>query len=213
MPDESPEKRTEVPAHSYAFARQPPQIPEYDLLCCIGRGAYGEVWLAKNVLGTYRAIKIVYRRNFKDDGPFEREFDGIRHFEDVSGTHPGLLNVLHVGRKDASGYFYYAMEVADDEVSGQSFDPHRYKPKTLSSELARRGRLPLEECVSLGLSLTTALERLHQNGLIHRDIKPANIIFVKGTPKMADIGLVTGIGSQSFVGTPGYIPPEGPGEP
>jgi serine/threonine protein kinase len=55
---------------------------------------------------------------------------------------------------------------------------------------------------------------LHENGLIHRDIKPANIIFVRGVPKLADIGLVTEIGKEvSLVFTPGYNPPEGPGNP
>jgi hypothetical protein len=62
--------------------------------------------------------------------------------------------------------------------------------------------------------LTSALEHLHRNGLIHRDIKPANIIFARGAPKLADIGLVTEIGSHvSLVYTPGYNPPEGPGKP
>src|SRR5437016_14198749 len=158
MPGKWPEKRTVVIADTDSVNRQPPQVPDYDLLSCIGNGAYGEVWLAKNVMGTYRAIKIVYRTTFKDDGPFEREFNGIRRFETVSGTHPGLLNVLHVGRNDEAGYFYYAMEVADDEVSGQAIDPNKYKPRTLSSEIARRGRLPLDECIKLGLSLATALE-------------------------------------------------------
>ena len=42
----------------------------------------------------------------------------------------------------------------------------------------------------------------------------SNIIFVSGQPKLADIGLVTGIDeAKSFVGTAGYIPPEGPGRP
>ena len=213
MPDNSPEEKTGVITHADAANAQPPQVPDYDLLRCIGHGAYGEVWLAKNVMGTFRAIKIVYRTTFKDHGPFEREFNGIRRFETVSGTHPGLLNVLHVGRNDAAGYFYYAMEVADDEVFGQSIDPHKYKPRTLSSEIIRRGRLPLDECIKLGLSLTIALEHLHRYGLVHRDIKPANIIFAKGAPKLADIGLVTEIGKGTLVFTPGYNPPEGPGKP
>ena len=60
-----------------------------------------------------------------------------------------------------------------------------------------------------------ALEFLHQQGLVHRDIKPSNIIFVHGQPKLADVGLVTTIGlhggDASYVGTEGYLPPEGPG--
>ena len=86
MPGKWPEKRTVVIADTDSVNRQPPQVPDYDLLRCIGHGAYGEVWLAKTVMGTYRAIKIVYRKTFKDDGPFEREFNGIRRFETVSGT-------------------------------------------------------------------------------------------------------------------------------
>jgi len=89
-----------------------------------------------------------------------------------------------------------------------------YSPRTLRSEIQRRGRLPFDDCVALGLSLARALARLHAQGLVHRDIKPSNIIFVGGTPKLADIGLVTDAGeARSYVGTEGFIPPEGPGSP
>src|SRR6266508_2087626 len=86
-------------------------------------------------------------------------------------------------------------------------------PKTLSNELARCGRLPLEQSVQLGLSLSNALAELHRRGLVHRDVKPSNIIFVKGHAKLADIGLVAQTGEKGRLGTEGYIPPEGPGEP
>jgi len=59
-----------------------------------------------------------------------------------------------------------------------------------------------------------ALEHLHAHGLVHRDIKPSNIIFVGGVPKLADIGLVASMdATMSFVGTSGFLPPEGPGTP
>src|SRR6266700_2307155 len=67
-----------------------------------------------------------------------------------------------------------------------------YTPRTLKVELSRLGRLPFEDCVQIGLALTSALAHLHRHGLVHRDIKPSNIIFVNGAPKLADIGLVTG---------------------
>src|SRR5262245_41596093 len=75
-----------------------PIIPDHTLLRRIGKGSYGEVWHARNVMGTPRAVKIVYRRVFDSDRPYEREFAGIRRFEPVSRSHPSQLNVLHVGR-------------------------------------------------------------------------------------------------------------------
>src|SRR5438552_4087569 len=53
---------------------QPPLIPDHQLLRCIGRGSYGEVWLACSVLGEYRAVKVIHRRALGDNRPFEREF-------------------------------------------------------------------------------------------------------------------------------------------
>ena len=52
---------------------------------------------------------------------------------------------------------------------------------------------------------------LHEKGLAHRDIKPSNIIFVDGKAKLADVGLVAARGQRTFVGTEGFVPPEGPG--
>src|SRR5687767_1340557 len=89
-----------------------------------------------------------------------------------------------------------------------------YAPRTLQSDVRVRGRLSPAECVQLGLNVTLALGHLHRHGLIHRDIKPANIIFLRGIPKLADIGLVTTFdGTCSFVGTEGFIAPEGPTSP
>ena len=87
-----------------------------------------------------------------------------------------------------------------------------YVPDTLKVRLRREKRLSIDRCVELGLALAGALAQLHEQGLVHRDIKPANIIFVRGEPKLADIGLVTARDtSRSLVGTIGYIPPEGAG--
>ena len=177
----------------------------------IGRGAYGEIWLARTVTGAFRAIKIVYRSTFESERVFLREFEGMSAFEPISRAHAGFINILHVGR--TADYLYYSMELADDHLSGRRIDIGSYQPRTLKTDLTRHKRLSADESIRLGLSLTEALEALHTRGLTHRDIKPSNIIFIEDVPKLADIGLVAASGQQSFVGTEGYVPPEGPGTP
>ncbi len=191
--------------------REVPNIPNHEMVRVIGRGSYGEIWLAKSLTGTWRAVKIVDRRTFESDKTFLREFEGMSKFEPISRGDAGFVDILHVGREEGGHFFYYVMELADDHLAGGRIDPGHYAPKTLKSELARRSRLMADECVTVGLSLSRALGVLHAQGLVHRDIKPANIIFVGGVPKIADIGLVAASGQESYVGTEGYVPPEGPG--
>jgi serine/threonine protein kinase len=119
------------------------------------------------------------------------------------------------------GYFFYVMELGDSLESNWEREPQKYKPRDLAGERARlpNRRLPVRDCVRIGIALADALEFLHQRGLTHRDIKPQNIIFVNGEPKMADLGLIAEIRpldqTRTFVGTPGYMPPppERPGTP
>lgn len=235
---QSPEP-SQAPGADASFG--PPMIADYELLKRIGRGSYGEVWLARTKTGSYRAVKIVHRDSFEAERPYEREFEGIREFETISRAHPSQVDILHVGRDDEEGYFFYVMELADDAscegdpapkrdtrkgrsraatATGSSrgssrsraVDPERYTPKTLKELLARRERLPVEECTSLAVTLAEALEYLHGQGLMHRDVKPSNIVFIDGSPKLADIGLVAPADATlSLVGTEGYLPPEGAG--
>jgi WD40 repeat protein len=196
----------------------------------------------------------VVRRNSEDgDKVFEREYKGILNYEPISRQHASLMGILHVGRNDAEGFFYYIMELADDfsapaspgeftpkarsleygqkKITDQQpanedgcpqsgrprsaiANPETYVPHTLREQLKRLGQLSFEQCIGLGLALTSALDQLHGQGLTHRDVKPSNIVFVDGRPKLADIGLVARTdGTRSVVGTLGYVPPEGAGSP
>lgn len=69
-----------------------PNIPDHQLLRCIGRGSYGEVWIARSVTGPYRAVKLVHRRSFGAQRPYEREFEGLQRFEPISRTHDRHAN-------------------------------------------------------------------------------------------------------------------------
>lgn len=206
-------RRAPVPTGTVAM-EPVPETPGYELFHPpFAGGSYGKVWLARNAAGQWRALKVIYLAKFEGDpDPFEREFAGVQKYQSISGQHPGLLRVEFVSEK-RDGCFYYVMELGDSVVPDWKRTPATYKPRDLVSEREQlRGRrLPVKECVRLGILLSEALDFLHRQGMTHRDIKPQNIIFVNGQPKLADLGLITDIrplGHQgTLVGTPGFMPP------
>jgi serine/threonine protein kinase len=187
-------------------------IPEHEVIRRIGHGASGEVWLARNFLGVYRAVKVMRSGEDERQRSFEKELAGMMRFEPVSRLHDGLVDILQVGQNKEEGYFYYIMELADCVHCGQSIKVETYLAHTLAEHMRERGRLPVRECIRLGAAMASALGFLHRQNLVHRDLKPSNIIFVNGFPKLADIDLVTGMsGQRAYVGTEGFIAPEGSG--
>src|SRR5215471_4445373 len=138
-----------LPGQPSWMAPVKPLVPDHELLVRIGGGSYGDVWLARNVLGTWRAVKVVFRDRFLDARPYEREFNGIQKFEPLSRSNEAFIDILQIGRNDAEGYFYYVMELADDAVETLSFASDAYVPKTLAKVLLQRGRLPVTECLEL----------------------------------------------------------------
>ena len=198
-------------AYQSAFSREkaratlPTHLADHELISFIAQGSYGDVFLARNSLTRqYRAIKVVWHHECGEDRAFHRELQAIRRFEPISRDHPAFVQILHVGELDHA--FFYVMELADDEALGHDIDPRQYSPRTL-----HRTRLTPLECVSFGIAMADALSHLHSHSLLHRDIKPSNIVYCGGKPKLADIGLVADAGgTRSFVGTEGFIAPEGP---
>lgn len=197
-------------------AREPTAglVPDHELLRRVARGSYGEVWLARNIMGVYRAVKIIRQESFERARPFERELAGLQRFEPVSRSHESLVQILHAGWLPDDAGFFYVMELADDDGGGGEIQPETYQPRTLRREIDRRGALPVPECLDVAISLTGALHFLHERGLLHRDLKPSNVIFVGSRAKLADIGLVAESSeSRSLVGTEGFLPAEGVGTP
>lgn len=162
-----------------------------------GQGGYGVVYLAENAIGQKIVIKIVAKTDSSS-----RELCGLRNYMQVSGTHPNLLQVFHIGEMKEG--FYYTMEAADDLKTQDCFTP-----ATLGNMLRNGRKFSPEEAIHIVRELLGGLAIIHDAGLVHRDIKPDNIIFVNGKAKLSDPGLVIPAGSQvSLAGTPGFIPPE-----
>src|SRR5260221_195754 len=108
-----------------------PQVPDHEMIRRIGGGSYGEVWLARRVMGTYRAVKIGYRDSFDNERPYLREFTGIQKFEPISLSHESQGDILHGCKWE--GYFYYVMELADDAAEPRVESENELRGQTVES--------------------------------------------------------------------------------
>lgn len=161
-----------------------------------GSGAYGEVWLAEDAIGTRIALKIIRNRNSYS----ERELNGLKNYKDCN--HPNLLKIRSVKITDEA--IYYTMDAADDLNCGRG----KYLPDTLANRLHKFGRLDGKEITKMLDDLLSGLEELHNKGLVHRDIKPDNIIWINGRATLADVGLIANDGANSLVGSMGFLSPQ-----
>lgn len=188
-----------------APAVPPVQLPDYELLCTIGRGTFGQVWVARNRLARhYCAVKLI-------PWSHRRELDGISEFKEHVRGHPQLVPIEHVA--EAGGYVYCVMPLADS-VTGliPMLEATRYRPMTLEVYLNRRGKLSVAEVVRLGIDLAGALEHLHTRGVLHGDFKPGNVMCFAGVWCLGDYSLMSCTENPKHDGfTPYYCPPEGAG--
>jgi serine/threonine protein kinase len=184
-------------------------VPDFEFVRPIGKGGFGEVWLAINrTTGQARAIKVISSVASDGDEPAAREVASIVRLEtNLRCEHPNLLRIDHVGKSD--GHLFLVMDLADDVGGDRGASRPTYQPAMLQSRLDA-GPLPPEECWQRAEQLLAALATIHGAGLVHRDVKPSNRLFVHGTLKLADFGLVTETGGHiSRAGTRSYMPPDG----
>lgn len=173
------------------------QFHDLTLLKHCGSGAYGEVWLCRDVTGKKLALKIIPKSKVAG------ELKGISILRQNAPNHPNLLPIYHAAENEE--YFYYTMEPADNAAG----DSDHYTPDTLANRIQAKGRLEAGEVIHVAEDILAGLTALHDAGMVHRDIKPANILFVHGRAVIADMGLVSvDTSSLSLAGTMGFIPPE-----
>jgi len=183
----------------------PVEVPNHELIRCLGAGGFGQVWMAKHtVTEHYRACKLIP----KDKA---LELEGLRRLKQKVPGHPGLFPIEDVGVVD--DWLYCLMPLADGATTDQAVLDHSgYQPLTLDLHLLRHGRRPTFEVADVGVQLADAIRHLHAHGVTHGDIKPANIMRLNGHWNLADYGLARDLSAPTGHGhTPGYSPPEGPG--
>lgn len=173
----------------------------YEVLRPLGRGAVGEVFLARDpALGREVAVKTLAGLDALPEG--EREEARVRFLREARAaaglSHPHIVTIHDVG--EADGVPFIAMEFLD----GTTLD--RY---TKSGHL-----LPPPKVLEIGVQAALALDEAHRRGIVHRDIKPANLVLLSdGGLKVADFGLAKGPESgltarDTILGTPNYMSPE-----
>jgi len=164
-----------------------------------GGGAYGDVYVCEDISGRKLAVKIISKVRLGDD--WERELRGVSNYRKITENASSLLQIYHV--EEDTDTFFYTMEPAD------SISPDVYKADTLAERL-KKGPLPKQELYPTLNAIFAGIRIIHDAGFAHRDIKPDNIIFVKGRPKLSDIGLLSSLSAThtQLAGTLDFLPPE-----
>ncbi|MBI3160016.1 MAG: protein kinase [Chloroflexi bacterium] len=181
-------------------------IGNYSELTLLGRGGMGEIYLGYDPrLERKVAIKLLPSHTAGNEDA-ERRLK--REAQTVAGLkHPNIVTLHEIG--EHAGQPYIVMEYIDG--------------MDLSRLLRERGRLPLEEALSLLEDVASALDYAHQSGVIHRDIKPSNVMVEKVTASgggqntravLMDFGVAksyaagTRLTQSGMIGTLDYIAPE-----
>ncbi len=180
---------------------------KYEVVRLLGKGGMGVVLEARH-------RKLDQRVALKFLAPAELEQAGaVQRFEREARA-AALLRSPHVVRtldvdQTPDGLPFIVMEYLDG--------------RDASSELVRRGRIPVDEAVDWMLQACVGMREAHASGIIHRDLKPSNLFLctTPGAPlvvKVMDFGVskvsashgeTTELTStQTTLGTPSYMAPE-----
>ena len=125
------------------------RIGSYQLLCLCGEGAYGRVFLARNVLTQHQVALKLLPLSAKVTA---RELQGLKNYREC--RHPNLLQIHHIDQ--AEGVLYYTMDAADN-LAGTGGG---YEPDTLAARLAHRKSLPAGEVAKMAAELLEGLDCL-----------------------------------------------------
>jgi eukaryotic-like serine/threonine-protein kinase len=155
------------------------KLGPYEILSPLGAGGMGEVYRARDTrLDRTVAIKVL--ASHLSSSPelkqrMEREARAIS-----SLNHPNICHLYDIGSQDGTDFL--VMEFLEGE--------------TLADRL-RKGALPLNEILKIGIAVAEALAIAHRQGIVHRDLKPGNVMLTSAGAKLMDFGLAKPLGVQT----------------
>ena len=182
----------------------------YDVLDCLGRGSYSEVYVARDAASQEGAPRLVVIKALNThlqgmpDPELERTL--VENFRNEAIAldrvrHPNIISRLGHGTAiDLQGrtFHYLVLE---------------YLPGGDLQALVLKRPLPLDGALFYLEQVCRGLAHAHKHGVIHRDIKPQNLLLTadQHTLKIADFGVAkieAAEGAITRVGTDVYAAPE-----
>ncbi|MEM9943226.1 MAG: serine/threonine-protein kinase, partial [Planctomycetota bacterium] len=171
--------------------RPPSNPPGYRIQGFVGRGSYGEVWLATDLkTGRQVAIKFYLHGSGQQ---IKRLADEVEKLVVLSADRY-VVQLLDVGWEAEPPY--YVMEYIEHG--------------SLEDLLRFQGSIDTVEAVELFRELALGMMHLHGKGILHCDLKPGNVLLDEGgRPRVADFGQSRLTSDQSAaLGTLFYMAPE-----
>ncbi|MCD0442134.1 protein kinase [Glycomyces sp. A-F 0318] len=174
----------------------PAQVGPYRVIAELGGGAMGRVLLGVGRDGRPVAVKVI-REWLVQDEEFRARFrEEVRRSRQVSGHCTAA--VVKAGPDDPVPW------LASEFLRGP----------TLDAAVAAAGPFPETAALRLAAGLASALESVHEAGLVHRDLKPGNVILTADGPRLIDFGIARAADGPQYtrtgaiIGTPAFMSPE-----
>jgi eukaryotic-like serine/threonine-protein kinase len=182
------------------------QIPGYNLLGVLGKGAMAKVYKARQLsLDRIVAVKVLPKKMSENAEFVERFYKEGRAAARLS--HNNIVQAIDVA-STPDDYHYFVMEYVEGNTLYDFMQPPPVGENKSFSEA---------EALDITMQMGDALAHAHRRGLIHRDVKPKNILLTpQGVAKLTDLGLARATDDRNAAeseagkayGTPYYISPE-----